>query len=79
MVINPRIFDIIERTKGDNFMDEITYDKVEEENNPRVKQLYWDIAFGLQVVDGLKPSKYMKELSIKHINWKKLINKFKTE
>ena len=44
-------------------LDEITYDKVEDEKNPEVKQLYWNIAFGLQEVDGLKPSKYMIELS----------------
>ena len=31
-------------------MDEITYDKIEEETSPKVKQLYWDIAFGLQDV-----------------------------
>ena len=49
-------------------MDEITYDKVEDEKNPKVKQLYWNIAFGLQEVDGLKPSKYMVELSEKHIS-----------
>lgn len=52
-------------------MDEITYDKVLDEKNPKVKQLYWDIAFGLQEVDGLKPSKYMVELSEEHIEGKK--------
>lgn len=52
-------------------MNDITYDKVEEEKNPKVKQLYWDIAFGLQDVDGLKPSKYMIALSEEHINGKK--------
>ena len=35
-------------------MDEITYDKVEDEKNPEVKQLYWNIAFGLQEVDGYR-------------------------
>ena len=52
-------------------MDEITYDKVLDEKNPKVKQLYWDIAFGLQEVDGLKPSNYMIELSEEHIEGKK--------
>ena len=52
-------------------MDEITYDKVQEESNPKIKQLYWNIAFGLQDVDGLKPSKYLKELSEEHIQGKK--------
>lgn len=45
--------------------------------NPKIKQLYWNIAFGLQDVDGLKTSKYMIELSKEHIKGKKLINKFK--
>lgn len=52
-------------------MEEITYNKVLDETSPRVKQLYWDIAFGLQKVDGLKPSKYMVELSSEHIEGKK--------
>ena len=52
-------------------MDEITYNKVEDEKDPNIKQLYWDIAFGLQEVDGLKPSKYMISLSKEHINGKK--------
>ena len=60
-------------------MDEITYDKVEDEKSPEVKQLYWDIAFGLQEVDGLKPSKYMVKLSEEHINGKKTYNQVQEE
>lgn len=52
-------------------MDDITYDKVLDEKEPKVKQLYWDIAFGLQEVDGLKPSKYMVQLSEEQIEGKK--------
>lgn len=60
-------------------MEEITYDKVQEENNPKVKQLYWDIAFGLQDVDGLKPSQYMKDLSKEHISGKKTYEQVQNE
>lgn len=60
-------------------MDEISYDKVVDENNPKVKQLYWNIAFGLQEVDRLKPSKYMVELSEEHINGKKTYDKVQEE
>ncbi len=60
-------------------MDEITYDRVQEENNPEVKQLYWDIAFGLQDVDELKPSQYMKGLSEEHISGKKTYEQVKNE
>ena len=52
-------------------MEEITYDKVLDEKNPEIKKLYWDIAFGLQKVDGLTPSKYMTKLSKEHIEGKK--------
>ena len=47
------------------------YDKVLDDKSPKVKQLYWNIAFGLQEVDGLKPSKYMLDLSKDHIKGKK--------
>lgn len=60
-------------------MDEMTYDRVQEENNPKVKQLYWDIAFGLQDVDGLKPSQYMKDLSEEHISGKKTYKQVQNE
>ncbi len=60
-------------------MDEITYDRVQDENSPEVKQLYWDIAFGLQDVDGLKPSQYMKELSEEHISGKKTYKQVQNE
>lgn len=60
-------------------MDEITYDKVEDEKSPEVKQLYWNIAFGLQEVDGLKPSKYMVELSEEHIKGEKTYQQVQDE
>lgn len=60
-------------------MDEITYDKVEDEKNSEVKQLYWNIAFGLQEVDGLKPSKYMVELSKEHIKGEKTYQQVQDE
>ena len=38
-----------------------------------VKQLQWDAAIGLQEVDSLKPSKYLKKLSEENVNGKKTI------
>ena len=32
-----------------------------------IKQLQWDMAIGLQQVDNLKPSKYLKQISEKNI------------
>lgn len=60
-------------------MEEVNYDRVIEEGNSKVKQLYWDIAFGLQEVDGLKPSKYMLKLSGEHVNGKKTYKEVREE
>lgn len=48
-------------------MEDVNYEPIQEEKDPKVKQLYWNIAFGLQEVDGLKPSAYMVNLSKEHI------------
>lgn len=37
-------------------------------SNARKRKEYWDAAIGLQDVDGLKPSRYLYELSEQHIN-----------
>ena len=44
------------------------YEKIDPEYRKEVKQKYWDIAFGLQAVDSLQPSEYVKELSQKNVN-----------
>lgn len=38
---------------------EATYDPVLDDESPEKKQAYWEVAFGLQAVDGLEPSKYL--------------------
>lgn len=38
-----------------------------------VKQLQWDVAVGLQEVDSLKPSKYLKKLAEENVNGEKTI------
>lgn len=60
-------------------MEEFNYDIVQEETNPKLKQLYWNIAFGLQKVDGLTPSKYMIDLSYEHIEGKKTYKEVQKE
>lgn len=57
----------------------ITYDIVEDEKDSKIKKKYWDIAFGLQKVDELTPSKYMYRLSEKHIDGEKTYNEVKEE
>jgi len=54
--------------KGANYMsDNAEYKKVEETKDSYTKQLYWNMAIGLQQVDGLTPSIYLKELVNKNI------------
>ena len=60
-------------------MSEKTYNEVLDIKNPIIKQLYWHIAFGLQEVDGLKPSKYMIELSNSHIKGEKTYKEVENE
>lgn len=52
-------------------MDTPSYESVRPEQSPDVKREYWDIAFGLQEVDRLKPSKYLRGLSEQHIRGEK--------
>jgi fido (protein-threonine AMPylation protein) len=43
-------------------MTKSTYDVVEYEKNKKIKKDNWEVAIGLNEVDGLKPSIYLKEL-----------------
>lgn len=45
-----------------------TYEKVEEIKNKEMKRNNWEIAIGLNKVDNLTPSEYLKELIEKSIN-----------
>lgn len=47
--------------------DNIEYKKIEETKDGYKKQLYWNMAIGLQQVDGLTPSNYLKELVSKNV------------
>ena len=60
-----------------------SYEKVEETKDSHKKQLYWNMAIGLQQVDSLVPSKYLIELANDNINGKissyeieELLNKY---
>ncbi|MBQ7040621.1 Fic family protein [Candidatus Saccharibacteria bacterium] len=48
-----------------------TYDKVSDDIPAKKKREYWDTAFGLQAVDNIKPSEYLKSLANEHIEGKK--------
>lgn len=48
-----------------------TYDPILDNDAPVIKQRYWDVAFGLQAVDNLKPSEYVKNLADEHIRGEK--------
>lgn len=46
---------------------ETTYDPVLDDAPSEQKRAYWEVAFGLQAVDSLKPSKYVQNLAGEHI------------
>lgn len=48
-----------------------TYDPVLDDLDANAKRNYWDAAFGLQAVDGIAPTHYMKHLADEHISGKK--------
>ena len=50
---------------------ESTYDPVLDNDTPENKQKYWEVAFGLQEVDDLKPSRYVRDLADEHIKGNK--------
>lgn len=53
------------------------YQIVSEKKEPYIKQLYWDMAIGLQAVDNLTPSDYLIKLSNENIEGK--INTYEVE
>lgn len=48
-----------------------TYDPVLDNDTPENKQKYWEVAFGLQAVDNLRPSHYVQNLAEEHIRGEK--------
>ena len=55
----------------ENYLDKIKYEKIGETKDSKERQLNWNIAFGLQAVDNLTPSKYMVDLATENIVGKK--------
>ena len=54
------------------YSEEIPYDVEDIDGlSPAEKRANWNVAFGLQAVDGLAPSEYMVELSEEHIAGRK--------
>ena len=54
-----------------DYLDKIKYEKIGETKDSKERQLNWNIAFGLQAVDNLTPSKYMVDLATENIVGKK--------
>ena len=56
-----------------------TYDKIEKEKKKKIKKNNWEVAIGLNKVDGLVPSVYLKELVEKSINGEKTYREIEKE
>ena len=52
-------------------MNEPTYDPVLDNAPESDKRAYWEVAFGLQAVDNIKPSEYVQKLAEDHIRGEK--------
>jgi len=59
----------------EDYLNKIKYEKIGETEDSKEKQSNWNIAFGLQEVDFLKPSKYMVSLAEENINGTKSYEK----
>ncbi|WP_232050805.1 hypothetical protein [Arabiibacter massiliensis] len=46
--------------------DDFPYEAKREPSDPAVREGYWRVAMGLQEVDGLKPSPYLRKLAREH-------------
>lgn len=51
----------------ENYINKIKYEKIGESQESSERQKNWNIAFGLQAVDNLVPSKYMVNLATENI------------
>ncbi|MBQ9180602.1 Fic family protein [Candidatus Saccharibacteria bacterium] len=57
-----------------DIVDLSSYEPVLDDISPEQKRAYWQVAAGLQAVDGLEPSKYVQDLAKQHIEGKKTYN-----
>lgn len=48
--------------------EDFPYEPKPEPSEPAVREGYWRVAMGLQEVDGLKPSLYLRELAREHVH-----------
>ncbi len=69
--INAAIMDAKNELIDAGFGEETSYERIPESADKDYKKSVWDAAIGLQAVDGLKPSKYLKTLAEENISGKK--------
>lgn len=48
--------------------EDFPYEAKPELRDPAVREGYWRVAMGLQEVDGLKPSPYLRDLAREHVS-----------
>ena len=68
-----------EELKDVNFGEETSYERIPERNDKEYKRSIWDAAIGLQAVDGLKPSKYLRNLAEENIAGQKTYDEVNKE
>ena len=69
--INSLLIDAKNELKDAGFGEETSYEKIPESTDKEYKKSVWNAAIGLQAVDGLKPSNYLRTLAEDNISGKK--------
>ena len=62
-----------------NYGEDIPYEVIPESKDQNYKRDIWNAAMGLQAVDGLKPSKYLKDLAEENISGHKTYDDINSE
>ena len=65
--INTILKETKEELKNVSFGEETAYERIPETSDKEYKKSIWNAAIGLQAVDGLKPSKYLRNLAEENI------------
>ena len=56
------------------YLEDYPYEPISNSLDARARTIYWRVAAGLQAVDGLRPSPYVDQLAVDHIEGKRSIS-----
>lgn len=77
--INSTLKKTKEELEDASFGEETQYERIPETNDKEYKKNIWNAAIGLQAVDGLRPSKYLRNLAVENISGHKTYDDINNE